>query len=603
MNEISEKPEVQATECQISAEAEQPKLRHVPKEELEMILIDHKKWLDSHGKQCDRADLHNTDLRTANLKGVNLQHAFLMGSDLSEANLEGADLQNANLQNVNLANVCGLQEAKLKFSDLRGAAGLMGTEFAGNDLTGAILPNSIGDFKSVSVIEESSKNARKIFFAMLLGCVYTWLTIATTSDVQLLKNTASSPLPIIGTEIPIAYFYWVAPLIMMGLYFYFHLYLQRLWKGLATLPAKFPDGRQLDECVYPWLLSGIVRRHLKRLKKDRSIIDKMEEWISIILAWWTVPLSLIGLWIRYLPRHDWGGTRLHIGLFMVSVSVAAILYRSVALKLRGGEQKGLHSKRRLVDKRFLFGLGVCLAGFLLWVLSYGSLNGVRIKGKDFTKKAANFTSVEIIVPLIFDRFGFDVFADFRENDISIKPHNYWEIKADERLDSVKGANLKGKNLEYADMFRAFLVKANLRNAHLKGARLRKTYLQGADLRGADLRKAYLGGANLHGAILREAKFQGANLGEAILSGADLEDADFQGAYFGKTNLEKPDSGRATLLGANLRSVNLLGADGLTVGQLCEARTLYEAKLEPDLKELVDDKCPAQLENPDRKWAE
>jgi hypothetical protein len=79
--------------------------------------------------------------------------------------------------------------------------------------------------------------------------VYTCLTIATTTDPLLLTNSISSPLPIIRTEIPIAGFFWVAPLILLSFYLYFHIYLQRLWETLADLPAVFPDGSRLDKRV------------------------------------------------------------------------------------------------------------------------------------------------------------------------------------------------------------------------------------------------------------------------------------------------------------------------------------------------------------------
>jgi hypothetical protein len=49
----------------------------------------------------------------------------------------------------------------------------------------------------------------------------------------------------------------MAPLILLGVYFYLHLYLQRLWRDLSTLPAVFPDGEALDEKAYPWLLNGL----------------------------------------------------------------------------------------------------------------------------------------------------------------------------------------------------------------------------------------------------------------------------------------------------------------------------------------------------------
>ena len=135
---------------------------------------------------------------------------------------------------------------------------------------------------------------------MLLACVYSWLTIATTTDARLLTNSASSPLPIIGTEIPIAYFYWAAPFILVALYVYLHFYLQRLWDGLAGLPAIFPDGKRVDQRAYPWLLNSLVRQHFDLLK-DRSLIAKSEELITIFLAWWVVPLTLIGFWLKIPP--------------------------------------------------------------------------------------------------------------------------------------------------------------------------------------------------------------------------------------------------------------------------------------------------------------
>ena len=75
--------------------------------------------------------------------------------------------------------------------------------------------------------------------------------------LALLTNSGSSPLPIIQTKVPIAGFYWAAPAILLALYCYLHLYLQRLWEGMANLPAIFLDGRKLDE----WRLSVAAVGH------------------------------------------------------------------------------------------------------------------------------------------------------------------------------------------------------------------------------------------------------------------------------------------------------------------------------------------------------
>jgi uncharacterized protein YjbI with pentapeptide repeats len=91
-------------------------------------------------------------------------------------------------------------------------------------------------------------------------------------------------------------------------------------------------------------------------------------------------------------------------------------------------------------------------------------------------------------------------------------------------------NLIGVHLEGAD----------LRGENLQGAELPLVKLQGADLRHANLRGAYLMQANLEGANLRVAKFQGAELREANLKDADLLMAEMQTADLRGANLEGAD---------------------------------------------------------------
>jgi hypothetical protein len=87
----------------------------------------------------------------------------------------------------------------------------------------------------------------------------------------------------------------------------------------------------------------------------------------------------------------------------------------------------------------------------------------------------------------------------------------------ERVD-LRGADLKGRNLQnvcfaYANLDDADFAKANLANATLWETTLRNTDLSGADLSGADLREADLTGALLDGAILRGADLSKAKLQE------------------------------------------------------------------------------------------
>jgi uncharacterized protein YjbI with pentapeptide repeats len=496
-----------------------------------------------------KADLREVDLKKAKLRGVNLQNANLREADLrnaylKEANLQKADFYRADLQKANLYNsdmrnislhsIENLSEAELGYANLEGATGLLGDEFAQANVTGTKLPDDIKEFKALETVKEISQNARKIFFAMLLGCVYSWLTIATTTDVRLLTNTASSPLPIIGTEIPIAGFYWAAPLVLICLYLYFHLYLDNLWKSLASLPAIFPDGKPLDETAYPWLLNSLVCRHFKILKKReelkkferlkplilwihkklkiqkeihiRPFIFYTKEWITIFLAWWAVPFTMMGFWLRYIPRHDWWGTYLHIGLIVVSVAFAIIFYRLCATTLRGKKKADFRK-----DRRFYYGVSVIIVGITFSLYSYGAIEGVR-------SQKPYFSDIKKLVPWASEKLGYGVFADFQEKKVTEIPSNYGAIAKEERLEFVKGANLKGKNLKYADMSDAFLVKADFRGAILISADLSNANLQKADLKWANLQEAILKQTNL-----QEANLLGANLQEGKLEGVNLHE--------------------------------------------------------------------------------
>ncbi len=600
MTDTPDKPEDQPSGQPRSDEEERPQLREVSEDEVKAILNAHRKWFQTkrtERKEGKKADLSHCNLKEAKLQGMllteaDLSSATLEMADLSEAKLEGAvlrrahlyradfrkaDLRSAELQDADFTDAI-LQDANLQDASLDGAKSFLGGQLAGANVSGATLPEDIREFKVLQVVEETSKNARKIFLAMLLGCAYAWLTIATTTDARLLTNSASSPLPIIGTEIPIGGFYWVAPFILMGLYVYLHFYLELLWEGLAGLPARLPDGKRLDERAYPWLLNGLVRRHFKLLQEDRPLMAKLKELVTILLAWWVVPATLFGFWLRYLPRHEWGGTSLHIGLLVVSAALAVIFYRSAARTLRGAERQPFGWRAPWRDRRAYQSAGVVLAGVVLSVLSYGAIEGVRKLEFGIFRTDPDFTDVRRWVPWAFERLGYSTFANFREEDVSAKPANYWELSPEVRNESVRSASLRESDLRYADAEKAFLVKADLRKANLQGADLERANLQGADLRFANLQGANLFGAKLQAARLERAELQEANLRFAKLQGADLV----------RANLQEADLDNADLQGADLRF-----AKGLTQEQLDRACGDADTKLPEHLKDHKMKPCPEE----------
>ena len=90
-------------------------LREITSKQLQKILEEHRKWVESKGKEGKIANLQGANLQKANLGFADLQEA-----DLEKANLQGAFLQSANLQGAKLFGA-NLQGANLLYANLEGS--------------------------------------------------------------------------------------------------------------------------------------------------------------------------------------------------------------------------------------------------------------------------------------------------------------------------------------------------------------------------------------------------------------------------------------------------------------------------------------------------
>jgi hypothetical protein len=404
-----------------------------------------------------------------------------------------ADLTRAVLENARL------RDADLRDADLREIQILSTRQLAGTDVSGAKLPDTVKSFEALQSIRESSENSRKIFVSMLLLAAYSWLTVAATKDASLLTNTGTLQLPIIQTQIPIGWFYWVTPAMLLAVFLYCHFYLQNLWEELSQLPAYFPDGRPLHQRVYPWLLNSVARAHFERLRSEHSVLSFVQYETTILLTWWVVPLTQALFWLRYLTRHEWVGTTLQVIMTFASVTSATIFLSLAASTLEGKAQELRFWPLRESYRRWIGWLTpatVIAAGLIL--LSFGAIES----GPGFA--AADPRSW---VPKLLTAAHLSYYAHLSEEDISIKPLNWVTDRPD--FDQVKAAHLANRDLRHAEAKNAFLVKADLTGADLRYA----------NLRGADLRRAILSGALLHGADLTDAKLDGTVTANCDLGGA------------------------------------------------------------------------------------
>jgi hypothetical protein len=406
-------------------------------------------------------------------------------------------------------------------------------------------------------LEQSVKKQKtnKMFIISLLvcvyACIYSWLVIATTDDVSLATNLTS--LPIIGTKMPADIVYLVSPLVMISIYGWFLFHLQRLVLILSSQPKAFTGGRSL----MAWL----------------------EDAAMHALAWITIPMTFIGLWMHYLVRRDWMVTGFHIVFITLAIFMAVLFHRSS--RPRG---QGTVLLRRQIK---ISGIAcVVLVALVIWILSLGVFKGTP------ERHYKRDGDVYALVPWLFHKIGYDVFFDFIEQHVSKLPGNYWLIESEtDRMNAIEGALLKKADLRYADVYQAFVVKANLRNSELYGARLRESDFRNADLRGANLIRADLRQGNFHRADFREAILEEVNLGDADLRDAQLGFAVFKGADFKD----------AKLSGADLRCADLRDVKNLSIEDLKTVKTLYRAKMDEDVQEQLQKSKKELFNKPPDTW--
>lgn len=543
------------------------------------ILENHGLWLDSAGEAGIRADVSGKNLAYADLVDARLPDALLHKTNLKGADLTLADLRAASLVQANLAeaNLLGtkLQQANLQAANLQGATGLLGPQLAGSNLFGAALPESIAPFEGLKLVRQTAGNAGWLLCLTLLLNGLACLRIFTTPDSQLVKNSSALPFSAFQTTLPFIPFYLFGPVIILCLYLSFHLYMQRLWDGIAQLPAIFPDGSRLDARL-PWFARWSARMHFKLLRISQSSLGFLEAAIAILLLYWVAPATVLLFWARYITLEDLRGTTLHIFL-VVGAIAAAMNFPRMAGKAFVPDSPRLKTEQQPSGKRsvLVFKIAPPFMGLLLFLVSIGTFLGVPHDYRSTPQGPA--PRIRAWAPDILWTFGYNPFAQLTEAEVSSRPVGWTGREEDIAL--VKGANLNRLRLRYIQAYGAFLVKARLWRADLRNAYLSEADLREANLRQADLRFAVLDRAKLARAALPEADLRNANLDradlrdanlsfamlseatllDATLDGANLYKSDLRSALLQRTSLKKTDLREANLENANLTMANLEGA--------------------------------------------
>ncbi|MGI9174083.1 MAG: pentapeptide repeat-containing protein [Rhodothermales bacterium] len=400
-------------------------------------------------------------------------------------------------------------------------------------------------------IAECSKNARAIYLLYLGFLAYCAVTLFGVTDRQIVLDEGVR-LPLVNVDVSLRGFFFFAPLAALIVFVYLQLYLQRLRRLKLDLRSDYPDVD--SKRLYPWMLNIADC-------PEPGFLGRLQRFIVGLSLWWVLPIVLF----IFLKTHE----PLATGLLILAPALGATGAAYFGYKYSEGIRR-----YAFFPPLLLFLAGV-IATIWLYDVRHHSLAGDEQRGQ----------TVDL---------SFQVLMEEQNEEYDV----YW---LDLRGAQLQGANLISSVLKRADLEKANLDGATLQNADLREARLDCTHLNDANLfrarlNGASFRYALLASislfqARLNAADLTGAHLNGANLGnvqldsafliETQLNGADLFNADLNGAYLIKAQLDDADLFKARLNDAWLSSTQpgeFKGKDFIIEGQI-DSLSLRSAQLD------------------------
>lgn len=247
------------------------------------------------GADLSEADLVAATLSEADLRGADLPEADLSGATLSGADLRGADLSEAQLARATLSGAVIDKETLMRSQHVTGARkGVNGIWVESTDSAALMTLTPPGDSmhgRNADAVVESLKHARRLHGisvgVVLLGLGILFVQFHSTTPVE----TISLPF-IQGLEFPVAQFSLLGMSVSVGL-----LSLVKSFMSDALSGARYLQSRNDAMTVgnFPWALSRYTGRRLDRC--FQSLITRL------VLAYH--PLAYGLFWDFPVPWYYW----------------------------------------------------------------------------------------------------------------------------------------------------------------------------------------------------------------------------------------------------------------------------------------------------------
>ena len=167
--------------------------------------------------------------------------------------------------------------------------GLHDLQFADCNLTGAQLPEGVGKFEFLDVINASTRANRHFFWQLMLACIVIPLALITRQEPKVLN--LNIPLEWVAVVGFLFVWYW---------FFHFQLNLQRHWELLGNLPSRFPDGLSCEKHIHPWFINAFLLKYRTFLKETLPPYYRTQYWLIVLVIWLVAPLALFVIMFLYL---------------------------------------------------------------------------------------------------------------------------------------------------------------------------------------------------------------------------------------------------------------------------------------------------------------
>jgi hypothetical protein len=248
------------------------------------------------------------------------------------------------------------------------------------------------DQDHIDRIDALTRNARNTWFTLLAALVFVGITLMGVEHIDFYGVDRATKLPLIGVNVPTRYFFVAAPILITGIYGYFHLYPIRLWDALSIAPSR-TKGTRLGETISPWLVTDAALHLRLWFRTDNCTPPRSMEMLATLLngfiAWGFGLLVLYFLWtLSFAARTFWitgiAGVSFGLAAFMGYSSLSMMLDRM--WKSHDGSASYLWSKAH----QMVFGVGViCMIGVQGYQRTSGSIErlaGLNLYGENIIEK-------------------------------------------------------------------------------------------------------------------------------------------------------------------------------------------------------------------------